>query len=344
MGITGNNIDNNALVALAQRATPGVVSAIKTAAQKTGVNFAYLLEQAAAESSFKTDAKAKTSSASGLYQFIERTWMAMVRDHGDKYGLGDLASQIDAKGRVKDPAVRKEILALRNDPEKAALMAGEFAADNKRYLEQFGDKIGPVGATELYFAHFMGAGGAASFLKACKDNPLAAGADLFPQAARANYNVFYNSKTGQPRTLAEIYNFFDKKFSANKAGYDGVPPAIMAVATDGAAATATPGPALAALMRNTAGQDDASPSLTPDSAPVLPEYSPFAHLNRARDAQNDNEARTISLLLGNQRAAADESGHTLGDVVARLHHTLVAAPAQIMMLAADMKAMPLRHP
>lgn len=312
MGITGNNIDNNALVALAQRATPTVVSAIKDAAQKTGVNFAYLLEQAAAESSFKADAKAKTSSASGLYQFIERTWLSMVRDHGDKYGMGDLASQIDAKGRVKDPAVRKQILALRNDPEKAALMAGEFAADNKRYLERFGDKIGDVGATELYFAHFMGAGGAASFLKALKNNPMATGADLFPDAARANYNVFYNSKTGQPRTLASIYNLFDKKFSASNADYDGIPPAILAAAADGGDRTHS---AFTDLMRNTAGQSGDTPlSFTPDSAPVLPELSPFAHLNQRRDttidAQIRNEAQTISLLLGHRGAFADTTDGT----------------------------------
>lgn len=284
MQMNGNINANNALAALAQKAAPAVVSAIKTAAQKTGVNFAYLMEQAAAESSFRADAKAKGSSASGLYQFIERTWMNMVREHGDKYGLGEFAEKIDARGRVADKGLRREILALRNDPEMAALMAGELAAENKRYLEQYAGKIGKVGATELYFAHFLGAGGAAGFLKAHKNNPMAIAADIAPDAARSNYNVFYNSKTGKPRTVAEVYEFFDKKFSASKSGdvnffpalADAAPPAYGSVAPQ---------------ARNTAGQADSLPGQE-RPAPVLPEYSPFAHLNTRRDARDEQDART----------------------------------------------------
>lgn len=301
MQMTGKNIQNNSLAALAQRATPGVVSAIKAAAQKTGVNFAYLMEQAAAESSFRPDAKAKTSSASGLYQFIERTWLGMVRDHGEKYGLSDYAASIDTKGRVKDPALRKEILALRNDPETAALMAGEFAAENKRYLEQFGDRIGDIGATELYFAHFLGAGGAAAFLKANKTNPMAAAADIMPQAARANYNVFYNSKTGKPRTVAEVYDFFDKKFSASKSG---------SIAEFPTADSTVPPVASFDPARNTAGQAAPLPSV-PDTGPVLPAFSPFAHLN-ARKGTPDS---TLSALTAPRTGA------------------MLLNPAQIMMLA-----------
>jgi hypothetical protein len=328
MQTNGSFINNSNLAALAQKAAPAVVHAIKQAAQATGVNFAYLMEQAAAESSFKADAKAKGSSASGLYQFIERTWMTMVREHGDKYGLGDLAEKIDARGRVTDKTARKEILALRNDPEVAALMAGELAAENQRYLEQYGGKIGDIGSTELYFAHFLGASGAAGFLKAHKNNPLAIAADIAPDAARSNYNVFYNSKTGKARTVAEVYAFFDKKFSASK-GDVTFSPAI-ANAAPPAQGDDTP------AQRMAAGQADLYRARE-RSAPVLPEYSPFAHLN----TRNENTQEQQEQQQRDMRAYAAElqaRGETIQWNGAR---TILAAPqtganldpSQIVMLA-----------
>ncbi len=210
--MTENIINNNAIASLARQAAPQVVQAIKNASTRTGVNFSYLMEQAAAESSFNAKAEAKTSSAAGLYQFIESTWMNMVKKHGAKYGMGALAEKINDHGKVSDPAVRQEILALRKDPEKAALLAAEFAAENRNYLERHVG--GEIGSTELYFAHFMGASGGAGFLNAMKENPLQTAADLFPKAARANHNVFYDRKTGEARTLAGVYDFFAKKFSS----------------------------------------------------------------------------------------------------------------------------------
>ena len=201
---------------MARQAAPRVVNAIKAAAYSTGVNFAYLMEQAAAESSFDAKAGSKSSSAKGLYQFIESTWLKMVKSHGAEHGLGKYAAMIDDNGKVADPQARKEILELRNNPEKASLLAAEFASENQRYLEQYSG-LAPeeIGSTELYLAHFLGAGGAAAFLKAQKDNPLANAADLFPKAANANRNVFYDAKTGEGRTLAGVYDFFAKKFKAS---------------------------------------------------------------------------------------------------------------------------------
>jgi hypothetical protein len=209
MSIMENSIHSNSLSSLTHQAGAHVTGAIRQASAKTGVDFAYLMNQAAVESSFKPNAKAKTSSAAGLYQFIEKTWMKMVKTHGDQYGLGQYADKIDTKGRVSDPAMRKEILSLRNDPHIASVMAAEFASENQRYLERHTD--GAVGATELYLAHFMGAGGASGFLNAMQKNPLQAAADIFPEAANANRAIFY-SKSGAPRSLAEVYDVFAKKF------------------------------------------------------------------------------------------------------------------------------------
>lgn len=195
-------IENNALAALTARAPTGVVNAIKTASAQTGVSFSYLMEKAAAESNFNPTVKAKTSSATGLFQFIESTWMDMVDRHGDKYGIDKNAS-------------KSELLNLRKDPELASYMAAEFAGGNKAHLEK--TIGGDIGNTELYFAHFMGAGGASAFLSQLKKSPLSIGADIFPKEARANKGVFYDRTSGEPRTLQEIYDFFDKKFVAEDA-------------------------------------------------------------------------------------------------------------------------------
>ena len=194
------SLENNALTALSARAPQGVVNAIKTASAKTGVSFSYLMEKAAAESNFNPTVKAKTSSATGLFQFIESTWMDMVNKHGAKHGIDTNQS-------------KQDLLNLRKNPELASLMAGEFAQGNKTHLQK--TIGGDIGNTELYFAHFMGAGGASAFLSQLKQNSTAIGADLFPKEANANRGVFYN-KDGSARSLGQIYEFFDKKFSGDE--------------------------------------------------------------------------------------------------------------------------------
>lgn len=193
-----------------------VANAIKNAAAKTGVDFNYLVEKAATESGFKTGVQSKSSSATGLYQFIDSTWLAMIKKHGDDYGLDNFSDAIkqDSKGNytVADKATRQEILNLRKDADIAAIMAAEFADDNKIYLEN--SVSGEIGNTDLYLAHFMGASGASRFLNAKSANGNQIAASLFPSAARANHNVFYDT-SGKARTLDEVYAFFDKKFDGN---------------------------------------------------------------------------------------------------------------------------------
>ncbi len=190
--------DSNTIQQLSAAAPRPVVSAVQKASDKSGVDFSYLLTQAKVESSFNPMAEAKTSSATGLYQFIDSTWMNMVDRYGEQYGL-------HTNGKTRD-----EVLAMRKDPEAASFMAAAFASENETFLNnQWG---GDVGATELYLAHFMGASGASSFLNALDDNPLQTAADLYPAAARANQGVFYDRVSGEARTLAQVYDFFDQKF------------------------------------------------------------------------------------------------------------------------------------
>src|SRR5690242_786525 len=58
-----------------QTIQPEVLASIQQASANTGMDFSYLMAQASRESSFDPTAKASTSSASGLYQFVEQTWL-----------------------------------------------------------------------------------------------------------------------------------------------------------------------------------------------------------------------------------------------------------------------------
>lgn len=193
-----------------------VVRAVQQASAATGVDFAYLMDKAGVESGYRTDVKASTSSATGLFQFTEGTWLSMVEQHGAKYGLGVYADKIN-NGSVSDPATRKEILNLRKDPRLSAIFAAELANDNKSYLE---NELGrPVGNTELYMAHFLGAGGAAKFLKALDKNPNQPAASLLPDAAKANLNVFYDGT--RPKSVGQIFDNFAAKFDDAPAQFAG---------------------------------------------------------------------------------------------------------------------------
>ena len=201
-----------------------VLSAVREASSRTGVDFGYMLAKAATESAFQPDARAATSNATGLYQFINSTWLSMVRNHGHDYGLGHYADRISigpgGRPSVADPALRREILDLRYDPRLNALMAAEYALENRNHLAR--NVGGPIGSTELYMAHFLGAHGAERFLNALRETPGASGARMFPAAAAANRPVFYD-RGGQERSLDEIHRFFDRRVTRDLALAELVP-------------------------------------------------------------------------------------------------------------------------
>jgi hypothetical protein len=187
----------------------GVQQAIALASQRTGVDFNYLVGQAQVESGMNAGAAAPTSSARGLYQFIEQSWLGVVKAHGAEHGMGWASDSIKqtASGRyvVSDPNVRRQILGLRNDATASSLMAAEHASDNKQALE---NRLGrDATGTDLYMAHFLGLGGARKFLGAMEVNPGRSGAAMFPAAASANRNIFF-ARDGSARSLGEIYDRF----------------------------------------------------------------------------------------------------------------------------------------
>src|SRR5882724_2739890 len=135
-----------------------IAGAIKQAASTTGTSFEYLLATAKMESNFNPKASATTSSARGLYQFIDQTLLGTVKEAGSQLGYGKYADAITKSSSgnysVSDPAARDAIMKLRDDPDAASSMAAVLTQSNSFKLT--GD-IGrrPTDA-ELSMAHFMG--------------------------------------------------------------------------------------------------------------------------------------------------------------------------------------------
>ncbi len=190
-----------------------VTGAIRRAAQATGTSFDYLLATAHVESGMNPGAGAAMSSARGLFQFIEQTWLAVIKDAGAALGFGRYAAAISksASGRyqVQDPALRKEILGLRNNPTANAIMAGAFTKANAEALSARLGRAPTDG--ELYIAHFLGAGGAARLIALAAANPGATAASFFPDAARANRSIFFE-RTGSPRTAAQVRDILTGRY------------------------------------------------------------------------------------------------------------------------------------
>ena len=182
-----------------------VAAAIDRASRSTGTDFDYLLKTAKRESSLDPRAKAQTSSAAGLFQFVESTWLAVMKEDGAKHGLGDLAGRIERTESgyaVRDPALRKQILDLRYDAQTAAVLAGELTRKNREGLKQSFGRDPTQG--ELYVAHFFGASDAVRLVGLAARTPEAAVAPLFPSQAAANRPIFYD-EAGRARGAGEVY-------------------------------------------------------------------------------------------------------------------------------------------
>jgi hypothetical protein len=183
-----------------------IAGAFKAAADATGASFDYLLETSQRESGHRADLAAEASSAKGLFQFVDQTWLELVRREGPSVGLERLAAEIVSDGKggwtVENATERAKILALRTDPLVCAVMAGKFTQDNARRLTEALGRAPSDG--ELYAAHVLGATGATRLFRLAASEPGTVAAVAFPKAAAANPGLFYE-KGGRARTTAELF-------------------------------------------------------------------------------------------------------------------------------------------
>ena len=184
---------------------------LNSAGTKSGVDFDYLLQTAIRESSLNPTAKASTSSATGLFQFLESTWLQVMKDEGPRLGYQNYADAItetkDGDFVIKDPKLRAEVLKLRENPQIAADLAAAFTRNNGSYLYgKFGRMPSPG---ELYIAHFLGPKGAEKMFTAGLADPDQIAAKLFPKQAKANPSIFYDD--GKARTIRQVYRALVQK-------------------------------------------------------------------------------------------------------------------------------------
>ncbi|GJD34238.1 lytic transglycosylase domain-containing protein [Methylobacterium aerolatum] len=230
--------------AIVRQAPAPVVQAIRDGASATGVGFDYLLATARRESSLDPSAKAPTSSATGLFQFIEQTWLGTLKSAGPQLGLqaeaNAIARQPDGSYTVPDTAQRQAILDLRRDPKVASVLAGALTQKNAQALEAALGREPTAG--DLYAAHVLGAKGAASLIANARTFPERSAALDLPEAAAANHGLFYD-RSGRPKTSAELYASLSAAAQSQTAA---APPAITSplLRQDGGglsgSATATP--------------------------------------------------------------------------------------------------------
>jgi transglycosylase-like protein with SLT domain len=294
-----------------------VAGAIKQAASSSGTSFEYLLTTAKMESDFNPTAGASTSSAHGLFQFIEQTWLGTVKEAGTQLGYGKSADMIarssDGSYSVADPDARRAIMKLRDDPAAASAMAGALTQSNSFRL------TGMIGRrptdSELYMAHFMGVGGAAKLIANAEDNPQATAARLFPNAAAANRSIFYDRTTGQARSVSEVYSVLSQRYasaatsSATRsamaaAGGDVVKPSVaVASAASSVPAASNPAAYLSTFpdtrsVASISGTQVASAAALPtvDSAPASPV---FRSLFQDGGERTQPVSQTVRELWGN---------------------------------------------
>jgi len=214
-----------------ERGAEDVRGAISRAAQRVGVDFGYLFNQARSESGLNPNAQAQSSSAGGLFQFIDQSWLGAVKMYGAKHGLGWAADAIHRGGDGSwkiNGSVREQVMSLKNNPETSALMAAEFASDNGDGLRSALGR--EPRAADLYFAHFLGLEGATKFLRAAEAQPGMNAAALFPREARSNRAIFYDAG-GSARSLSQVY-------------------ALMAKRIEGGGSSAAPAPATGGLSQD----------------------------------------------------------------------------------------------
>lgn len=139
------------------------------------------------ESAGNATAKNPLSSATGLGQFIDSTWLRMMASYRP-----ELAASM----------ARRDLLNLRFNPDLSREMVKHLAQENEAYLRARGHQIT---AGRLYLAHFLGPEGAHRALSA------ADGASVLQVmgAGVVNANPFLNGYS-----IAQLKGWADRKMSA----------------------------------------------------------------------------------------------------------------------------------
>ncbi len=184
-----------------------IIYDIAKASVGTGYDLNKLLITINNESGFNRFAKAQGSSATGLSQFLDQTWLAYMKQHGAGAGHAQQAAAIrfdaDKKKYVVDggDSKRQEILNLRYDTYTAAYMTARYNQNTER-------TTGSTDMAAVYKGYVFGQEGAARLAKADKRE---SAADIMGEkVVAANPGLFFK-RDGSARTIAEMDALFERK-------------------------------------------------------------------------------------------------------------------------------------
>lgn len=185
---------------------------VKSAAETVGVDPSLASTVVAVESSFKANAKAGTSSASGLNQFTNAKWDEMMGKHANVYKIPTSATPQDAKANalLGSVSLKKNL---------------QLAASNGL----------PANALTAYLMHFLGTSGGQRFLNMPDD---AVPGLMMPEAAAANKSIFFTSD-GKGRTKSQIMALLQDKLTKAAAAFGITAPVGDAIRPSSAPATAS---------------------------------------------------------------------------------------------------------
>ncbi len=214
-------IDSLKLYIQGQNRNPDIIDALHNASQKTNISFELLVMKAMIESDLGRVTQSKTSSARGVFQYIEPTWIVLMKRYGNRIGYSEYADSIKYSAEHKKHMVqsqtisRQDVLDLRENPRIAALIKGYQIQDEVKILAQF--KNGArVNATDHYIAHMLGLTMARKFYEFQQTESPIILANLknryFSEAVSLNRSFFYD-KTGNGLNAAQAYQAFHKRMS-----------------------------------------------------------------------------------------------------------------------------------
>jgi hypothetical protein len=188
-----------------------VLAALTAAAARTRTEPELLAAMASRESRLNPRAANSQSTARGLMQFTESTWLEAVRDHGAAHGLAQEAATLRTDPQTgtvhpRNARDRAYLLNMRYNPRLAAALAGERTAAARAALAS---ELGrPLSSADLYAVHMMGMAGARRFLTALAATPSRPAAEIVgSEAVLRNRNVFV-TREGRLRSVQEVHADF----------------------------------------------------------------------------------------------------------------------------------------
>ena len=177
---------------------PHLIDTLHNVAHETGVSFELIVIKAMIESNLGKNTIAKHSTARGLFQYIESTWLSLIQRYGEKIGYASYAEALEYDLITKRYIItseenspsRQDILDLRDDQKISTLIKAYQILDEQKTIENYTNGQAPT-ITDHYIVHMMGLPLAELFFKLKNSN-----STILP--ARLRNGMFNNAIAQNP--------------------------------------------------------------------------------------------------------------------------------------------------